>query len=166
MRILAIDPGYGRLGIAILEKKLGKDIVIFSECVETASALPFPDRLAILSRHIENALREYRPVAMALERLYFSNNQKTAMQVAEVRGMLLHIASTHTLQVFEYTPNQVKVAVSGSGRSDKRQIMAMIPKLVEIREGKLLDDEYDAIAVGLTCLATARNISSDSGKGP
>lgn len=165
MRILAIDPGYGRLGIAILEKKSAKEVVIFSECVETASTLPFPERLAILSRHIEDALREYRPVAMALERLYFSNNQKTAMQVAEVRGMLLHIASAHTLQVFEYTPNQVKVAVSGSGRSDKRQMMAMIPKLVEIREGKLLDDEYDAIAVGLTCLATVRNMSSDGGKG-
>jgi crossover junction endodeoxyribonuclease RuvC len=165
MRVLAIDPGFGRLGIAIVEKGQGKEQVLFSDCLETSSTLPFPERLRTLGEQIEACISEYVPSACALERLYFNANQKTAMQVAEVRGMILHIASVHHLPIFEYTPSQIKVAVSGSGRSDKRQMMAIIPKLVQVREGKLLDDEYDAIAVGITCLASERNLSPNGGKG-
>lgn len=161
MQILALDPGYGRLGIAIVEKIDNKECVIFSNCIETDSNSPFPERLETLGKAVEEVFTAHTPGAMALEHLYFTNNQKTAMHVAEVRGMLIHIATTHQIPVFEYTPGQIKVAVSGSGRSDKRQMMAMVSRLVKVRDGIKYDDEYDAIAVGLTCLAIERNLFSN-----
>lgn len=165
MRILALDPGYGRLGIAVVEKFENKERVLFSNCIETDSKTPFPERLHLLGQAIEAAKETHSPDAVALERLYFNNNQKTAMHVAEVRGMIIHIASTYELPVFEYTPAQIKVAVSGSGRSDKRQMMAMVARLVRVRDGIQHDDEYDAIAVGLTCLASIRNLSPNTLRG-
>ncbi len=165
MRILALDPGYGRLGIAIVEKKENKEHVLFSDCIETSSKTPFPERLHTLGIAIEAARNKYDPGAIALERLYFTNNQKTAMHVAEVRGMIIHLASTFALPVFEYTPGEIKVAVSGSGRSDKRQMMSMVQRLVHVRDGIKHDDEYDAIAVGLTCIASERNLFLNVKKG-
>jgi crossover junction endodeoxyribonuclease RuvC len=156
MRVLALDPGYGRLGIAVLDAPSGNSAVRFSDCIETAAGLAFPERLAILRGRIEEIIHAHDPEAVALEHIYFSKNQKTAIHVAEVRGMILAIAGTHGFSVFEYTPNQIKVAVTGSGRSDKRSVMSMIPRMVKVRNDIRLDDEYDAIAVGITCLASVR----------
>lgn len=156
MKVLALDPGYGRLGIAVVEKSGGKEIVLYSDCIETTAATPFPERLRALGSAIESAIAMHAPEACALEHLFFTNNQKTAMHVAEARGMILYIASTHDIPVFEYTPNQVKVAVAGDGRADKGRLMAMVARLVATRADIKHDDEYDAIAVGLTCLAIER----------
>ncbi len=156
MRVLAFDPGYERLGIAVLEKNKGKEILLHSECVRTAKTLSFPKRLAELGTAVESLLKKWKPDCIAIENLYFENNAKTAMNVSAVRGMLLYIAASHDLPAHEYTPLQIKVAVTGYGRGSKADIALMVPKLVAVSSRKRLDDELDAIAVGITCLASVR----------
>ena len=106
---------------------------------------------------MEKLIAEWNPNYVAIENVFFETNAKTAMDVAAVRGMLLYIAASKGLVVHEYTPLQVKVAITGYGRSDKSAIAIMIPRLVIVPAKKRLDDEMDAIAVGLTCLASVRN---------
>src|SRR3989344_1042843 len=126
MRVLSFDPGYERLGVAVLEKEKGKkEILLFSDCI-------------------------------AIENLYFEKNAKTAMNVSAVRGMLLYIAASRGLPAHEYTPLQVKAAVTGYGRGSKADIALMVPKLLALTPRMRLDDELDAIAVGITCLASIR----------
>jgi crossover junction endodeoxyribonuclease RuvC len=156
-RILAFDPGFERLGVAVVEKQHGKEILIHSECVRTSKSLSFHERLYIVGAAAEKLISDYQPTAVALEDVYFAKNEKTAMKIAEVRGALAYIAHAHHLPVHEYTPLQVKVAVTGYGKSDKTAVAAMVPRLVQISKQARLDDELDAIAVGLTCLASLRN---------
>lgn len=160
MRVLAFDPGFERLGVAVVEKVSGKELLLFSDCVRTSASLPFFERLKILGGAAEEHIQTYKPDAIALEDIYFAKNAKTAMKVAEVRGMLSYIAASHNLCLYEYTPLQVKVAITGYGQSDKRAVAMMVSKLVTIPEKlgakKKLDDEIDAIAIGLTCLAVVK----------
>lgn len=156
MRVLAIDPGYGRCGVAVVEKQNGKEMWIYSDCIETSAKLPFSERLAQVANECVRLLSEYQPHSLAMERLFFNSNQKTAMQVAEVRGAILHAAASHGVPVYEYTPGQIKSATTGFGKADKKQITAMIHLLLKIEKPIKRDDEYDAIAVGITHLAHAR----------
>jgi crossover junction endodeoxyribonuclease RuvC len=154
-RILACDPGYERLGVAVVEKKAGKDTLVYSDCVRTSASLPFHARLKILGEAVEALIEEHKPDTVALEEVYFEKNAKTAMQVAEVRGMLSYIAAKAGLEVCQYTPLEVKVAITGYGKSDKRAVAHMVERLVVLPKRKRLDDELDAIAIGLTCLASS-----------
>src|SRR5689334_1515523 len=99
MRILAFDPGYERLGVAVLEKQHGKEVVLHSECVRTKASLTFPERLAELGRAAEALLEHWAPNGVALEEVFFEKNAKTAMQVAEVRGALTYIAASRGLAI-------------------------------------------------------------------
>jgi crossover junction endodeoxyribonuclease RuvC len=155
-RVLALDPGFERLGIAVVEKENGKDILKHSDCVRTSATLPFAARLKIIGEAVEALIVRYKPTTMALEKIYFEKNAKTAMQIAEVRGMLTYIAAKNGLLMLEYTPLQVKSAVTGHGGSDKRAVGFMVGKLLALPAKKRLDDELDAIAIGLTCLASSR----------
>jgi crossover junction endodeoxyribonuclease RuvC len=156
MRVLAFDPGYERLGVAVLEKQHGREKLLYSACVRTSAKDTFAARLSVLGKEAEALIAAWSPSCVALENLYFENNAKTAMNVSAVRGMLLYLAARNNLEAHEYTPLQVKVAVTGNGRSDKAGIALMVPKLVGLSAGKRLDDELDAIAVGITCLASIR----------
>jgi crossover junction endodeoxyribonuclease RuvC len=156
MKILAFDPGYERLGIAVLEKIGSKETLLYSECFRTKKELSFPERLRELGKKAEALIEEWKPEAVALEEVFFEKNAKTAMQVAEVRGALTYIAAAKNLAVHQYSPSEVKIAVTGSGASDKRSVALMVGKLVAVPPGKRLDDELDAIAVGITCLASVR----------
>jgi crossover junction endodeoxyribonuclease RuvC len=156
VRTLAFDPGYERLGVAVVDKIKGKDVLVHSDCVRTPASLSFPERLKILGGAVEDLIEKYKPHQVALEEVYFEKNAKTAMQVAEVRGMLSYLAAKNDLVVRQYTPLEVKVAITGYGKSDKRAVAAMVGRLVTLPERKRLDDELDAIAVGLTCLASSR----------
>jgi crossover junction endodeoxyribonuclease RuvC len=152
MRILAIDPGYDRLGIAVVEGTASRPVLIWSDCVtpEKSSA---SKRLATIARAIEGAVQTHSPDALALETLFFSINKKTALGVAEARGVVLAAAGKALLPVFEYSPQQVKSAVTGNGRADKRSLARMIPLLLSLPKKKRLDDELDAIGIGITALA-------------
>lgn len=156
MRIIGIDPGYGRCGIAVLEKTNGKEILLFSQCVETSTALSFPERVGEVLAACTKAINDHSPVQMAIEKLFFAKNQKTAMQVAEVRGALMALATQHGLPVSEYTPMQVKSAAAGYGGADKKQVIKMLHALVKIDKEIEHDDEYDAIAIAVTHLAHMR----------
>ncbi len=155
-RILAFDPGFERLGVAVVEKQNGKETLLYSACLRTSASLSFHERLHILGSGAEKLIQEFTPHAVALEDVYFAKNAKTAMKIAEVRGMLAYIASKHHLPVYQYTPLQVKVAITGYGKSDKAAVALMIPRLVQLPKRARLDDELDAIAVGLTCIASLR----------
>lgn len=155
-RILAFDPGFERLGVAVVEKQNGKEVLLHSACVRTDAKARFEDRLLILGKAVEELIQEWAPGAVALEDIYFAKNEKTAIKIAEVRGVLSYLARVHNLRLFQYTPLEVKVAITGYGRSDKGAVAAMIPRLVVLPKRARLDDEMDAIAIGLTCLASAR----------
>jgi crossover junction endodeoxyribonuclease RuvC len=154
MKILAIDPGFERVGIAIIEKtNLNKDKLVFSVCFKTSAKIPFHERLRNIGLEVESVIKKYKPEALAIEKLYFTTNQKTVMGVAEARGAIIYVASKNGLSIFEYTPPQIKVAVAGYGKASKDMIMSMVPKLIDIKNEINSDDELDAIAIGLTCLA-------------
>jgi crossover junction endodeoxyribonuclease RuvC len=156
MRIISFDPGYERLGVAILEKENNKEVVVFSDCIHTNKKETSQKRIFHLGSEIETIFQKYKPGAAAIEGLFFTNNQKTAMRVAEVRGMLIFLSKKFNCEVFEYTPNQIKVAVTGNGRATKKDILIMVPRLVNFTKKGALDDEYDAIACGITCFACER----------
>ncbi len=157
MKILAIDPGFERVGVAVIEKTgKSKDILIYSECFKTSAKIPFHSRLSLIGDEIERVIKKYKPYALSIEKLYFSTNQKTVMGVSEARGVIVYCASHNGLQIFEYTPPQIKVAVTGYGKSTKDMVMSMVPKLIDVNSEINSDDELDAIAIGLTCLACER----------
>lgn len=157
MRILSIDPGYERLGVAVIDKEKGqKETLIFSDCIKTEAKDLFEDRLTTLGLQIESLIEQYKPEALSIENLFISNNQKTAMRVAEVRGVLIYICRKNKLLIKEFTPLQIKLAVTGDGKSSKDQVIKMVKLLVKNVKAKALDDEYDAIAVGLAYFAYSR----------
>jgi len=155
MKILSIDPGYERLGIAILEKekKGAKEEYIFSETFKTSSKLDFKERLFLLGRRIEEIIEKYKPEILSIEKLFFNTNQKTATNVAETRGAIIYLAMKNNLKVYEYTPLEIKMAMTGNGRADKKQVIFMVNQLIKLDKEIKYDDEYDAIAVGLTFFA-------------
>lgn len=152
MRILAIDPGYDRLGIAVVEGNASHPTLIWSDCVLPEKGAK-EDRLAHVSSAVSTAIATYAPDALAIETLFFSINKKTAIGVAEARGAILSAAGLASLPVVEYSPQQIKSAVTGNGGADKAAVARMIPKLVALPAKKRLDDELDAIAIGITALA-------------
>jgi crossover junction endodeoxyribonuclease RuvC len=156
MRVLGIDPGYDRLGVAVMERSGGKDVLLYSNCVVTDKSLPFEARLQTVAQAVEEIIATWSPSALALERLFMGQNRTTAMRVAEVRGAMLYLAERHACRVCEYTPQEVKVAMTGYGKSDKEQVTRMVMRLIPNARRDALDDEYDAIAVAATCLASAR----------
>ncbi|MDO8659388.1 MAG: crossover junction endodeoxyribonuclease RuvC [Candidatus Parcubacteria bacterium] len=176
MRILGIDPGFERLGIAILEKENNKtasakgygvsrkEKVIFSECFKTSSKLPFNERLFLIGEEVKKIIKKYKPEILAIETLFLNTNQKTVMRVAEARGVVIYEASVAHLKVFEASPPQIKMATTGYGHADKEQMIKMVKILVDINENKIYppmrrasDDELDAIAIALTAFAYNRN---------
>ena len=153
MKILSIDPGYERLGVAILNKERGKkDELLYSACFKTDAKNAFEERLSEIGKEIERLISEYSPFALAIETLFFSKNTKTAMRVAETRGAILYIAQKNKLVIKELNPMEIKLAVTGDGKSDKQQMVKMVQMILKI-EKKAVDDEYDAIACGLACCA-------------
>lgn len=152
MRVLSIDPGYDRLGVAILEGSASRPTLLWSDCVTPKKGVA-AERLTHVSRTITNAIKEYSPDVLAIETLFFSINKKTAFGVAEARGAILAAAGASSLPVVEYSPQQIKNAVTGHGGADKAAVARMIPLLLTLPKKKRLDDEIDAIAVGVTALA-------------
>ena len=155
MKVLAIDPGYGRIGFAVMTKKDGQTGLLFSECFETEKEMDFERRIARIGERIQEIIQTYEPNQAAIERLFFSKNKKTALQTAEVRGMCIYIAKKEGLEVAEYTPNQIKNAVTGNSNATKKDIIRMVPNLIPLDERKRHDDEYDAVAIGITHMVSA-----------
>lgn len=158
MRVLAIDPGYGRCGVAVIEGDPSAAHLLYSSCIETEANSEFSARLRIVGDEIVRIINEYRPEGIALEELFFSGNQKTALNVAEVRGMILYIAASRDIHVGQFNPGAVKIATTGYGRATKAQVIKMTEKLVRLPDKVMRDDEYDAIALGITALANEKSV--------
>lgn len=156
MRILGIDPGYDRCGVAVLEKEGGKESLLFSTCITTDKSVSFEHRLVTVTKELAGLVETYKPMTCALEQLYFTTNKKTAMRVAEVRGAIVAMMCERGITIRECGPGQVKVAITGDGRATKRQMIMMVPRLVSISKTVQYDDEYDAIAIALTASAYMR----------
>ena len=155
MRILAIDPGYDRLGIAVVEGDPSRPVLLWSDCIRPEKGT-HEKRLARVSVAVTDAITQYSPDVLAIETLFFSINKKTAIGVAEARGAILAAAGIRALPVIECSPQQVKLAVTGYGGADKCAVARMVPQLLTLPKRKRLDDELDAIAIGITGLAIGR----------
>lgn len=154
MRILGIDPGFERLGVAIIEKnKSDKERVIFSECFKTSAKLEFSERLRLIGEEVKKIIKKYNPEVLAIETLFLTTNHKTVMHVAEARGVVIYEASNAGLEIFEASPPQIKIATTGYGKATKEQMIKMTRMLVDIEQSKTSDDELDAIAIALTAFA-------------
>lgn len=157
-RVLAIDPGFDRIGVAVMEAQGSKHIVLHSECITTKPKDRKEFRLLSVGQRIRKLIEEWQPQDLAIETLFFNTNVSSAIGVAEARGIIIYEATSGNLEVNEYSPQAIKIAVTSYGRATKADIQKMIPKLVSLKEIKRLDDELDAIAVGITHLASKKDI--------
>ncbi len=158
MIIIGIDPGYERIGIAVIEKQKTekRDKLLYSDCFKTSPKLGLPERIHLLGAEIDLVIKKYSPSVLAIEKLYFENNQKTAMGVSEARGAIIFVAKMNNLEIMEHTPLQIKNAVTGYGKATKAQVHSMVTKLIDIPAAVKQDDEIDAIATALTGLASCK----------
>jgi crossover junction endodeoxyribonuclease RuvC len=156
MRVLAVDPGYDRLGVAVIEKQNGTETLLFSDCIKTDKQADLSARIHEAGKLFAELLKKYQPAAVGIETLFFNKNQKTAIGVAQVRGVILYLAREAGAEIFEFGPQEIKVATTGYGNSDKTAVISMVKRLVKNAPERALDDEYDAIAVAITTLAPLR----------
>ncbi len=159
MRILGIDPGYDRCGVAVLEaSSVGSERLTFSHCIETNKKDDYHKRLFDVTSQVKQIIELYKPDLFAIENLFFNTNQKTATKISEIRGTLLYLALEKNIKILELTPLQIKLAVAGNGRADKKAVYEILPKLIKIEKNIKLDDEFDAIACALTASALRQSI--------
>ena len=165
-RVLGIDPGFDRLGVAVLEKGgpstgLGasKETIVFSTCITTDRKAEPAERLRQIGTELAAIILKYSPDALAIEKLFFNQNVTTALKVAEARGVVLYEAAKAGLSINEYSPQDVKIAVTGYGKAAKGDVERMVGVLIKLpllsKGEKRLDDELDAIALGITHFAHA-----------
>lgn len=144
MRILGIDPGYGILGWSVIESDL---TLIDYGTIETPAKLRFDDRLLQIHLGLKKIIAEYSPRCVSIEKLYFQKNSKTALDVSKALGAIMLTIRLHDLAYHEYTPLQVKQAITGYGRASKEQMQAMVTKIFKLKEIPHPDDAADALAV-------------------
>lgn len=153
MRVLGVDPGYDRVGLAVMEYENGSEKLIYSTCLETSKEDHLHTRLQQVGNAITQTVKEYGADTLGIETLFFNKNVKTAMSVAEARGIIIYTAIEEGCAIYEFSPQAIKIATTGYGNSDKHAVTAMVQQLIPGVPNDALDDEYDAIAVGITCLA-------------
>ncbi|MBR1554169.1 MAG: crossover junction endodeoxyribonuclease RuvC [Oscillospiraceae bacterium] len=149
MRILGIDPGYAIVGFGIVDYAGANFAPIDYGAILTEAHTPFTERLCSIDIDIHEVFRRYEPDCMAVEKLYFTSNQKTAIDVAQARGILILAAAKKKIPVFEYTPLQVKMAVVGYGKAEKKQVMNMTKNILKLEQIPKPDDAADALAIAI-----------------
>ncbi|MBJ7594481.1 MAG: crossover junction endodeoxyribonuclease RuvC [Candidatus Dormibacteraeota bacterium] len=149
MRVLGVDPGLGRTGVAVVDGGPGSLRLVHSACLSTPVGVEDAERLFLLSGLITAVVAEHRPAFAAVERLFFSTNRSTAMRVSEARGVLLCALAGAGIPVFEYTPNEVKEAVAGYGAARKPQVERMTRRLLSVERIDGPDDVADACAIAI-----------------
>ena len=149
MRILGIDPGYAIVGFGIVDYAGANFAPVDYGAILTEAHTPFTERLCSIDTDIYEVFRRYEPDCMAVEKLYFTSNQKTAIDVAQARGILILAAATKKIPVFEYTPLQVKMAVVGYGKAEKKQVMNMTKNILRLEQIPKPDDAADALAIAI-----------------
>lgn len=149
MRILGIDPGYALVGFGIIDYDSSNYTVLDYGVVSTHKDQTLPDRLQIVAESIEQLINTYKPEVLAIEELFFFKNQKTVIPVAEARGVIIYIAKKCKIAIYEYTPLQIKQALTGIGRAEKAQVQYMVKTILGLSTIPKPDDAADALAVAL-----------------
>ena len=149
MLILGIDPGYAIIGWGVIRFERGKYIPVDFGAITTNAGVPFNRRLEQIYDQLNELLDTHHPDAVAVEKLYFQTNAKTAIDVAQARGVTMLALQQHGMPVFEYTPLQVKSAVTGFGQAQKPQVMEMTKRLLRLKAVPKPDDTADALAIAI-----------------
>jgi crossover junction endodeoxyribonuclease RuvC len=151
MRIFGLDPGLATTGFAALEITDQELKVLTFGCIRTSARMPLPERLRQIQEDFASLLKEYHPDSVAVEKIFFAKNVKTAGAVWQSRGALLAEAVRLGLPVFEYSPNEIKVAVTSDGHADKLQVQTMLKIILNLKAIPTPDDAADALATALCC---------------
>ena len=156
--ILGIDPGYSITGFSVISDKQPSRIL---DCgvIRTTPDLLFSARLATLQIELESILDRFKPLACSIEKVFFSVNKKSAMEVAQARGVVVATVARRSIPIYEYSPSQIKKAVTGSGRANKEDIAFMIKKLFSLKEVIAQDDACDAVAIAFCHLGTGMSVN-------
>ena len=149
MRILGIDPGYAIVGFGVLEADRGQARLVRCGAINTPAGVPMPQRLLQIQQDMETLIATFQPDAMAIEELFFNTNVTTGIGVAQARGVILAAAAKLGVEIFEYTPSQVKQAVVGYGKAEKHQVMDMTKLILKLPGVPKPDDAADAVAIAL-----------------
>lgn len=149
MRILGIDPGLAIIGWGVIEYQSSKFHTVAYGALRTPAGIPTEERLALIFQGMQELLKTYRPDVMSVEELFFNTNITTGIRVAEARGVILLSARLAGVPMQEYTPLQVKQAVVGYGRAEKNQVIAMITRILGLKEPPKPDDTADALALAV-----------------
>lgn len=150
MLILGIDPGFAIIGWAIVEKKGSNLRLVTCDAIITKKDQPIESRLKIIFDGMTKLLKEYSPDTVAIEQLYFATNAKTAIDVAQARGVIVLSCSMAKIPVVSYSPLAIKQTITGDGKADKRQVQFMLTKILKIKKAPKPDDVADAVAIALT----------------
>lgn len=150
MRILGIDPGTGILGFGVVDVSGKKPVVIDAGVIRTPAHQPDSERLVTIFDELTSIIADTKPTHMAVEKLFFARNVTTAMAVSQARGVVLLAGKQAGLALFEYTPLQIKMAITGYGRADKKQMQEMVRIHLGLSEVPKPDDCADALAAALT----------------
>ena len=156
MVILGIDPGYAIVGYGILRYEKNRFQILDYGAVTTPADMDFPQRLLEIYQDLSFLFQKYKPDVMSIEKLFFNTNKKTAVDVAQARGVILLAAKSNRAQVCEYTPLQVKQSVVGYGRAEKKQVQEMTKQILGLSAVPKPDDTADALALAL-CHAHSSN---------
>ena len=161
MIVLGIDPGTVRIGYGIIELQKGKLIRKINGLLDIPTGLTENNRLPVIEKSFKRLLLEQMPDRMSIERLFFAKNQKTAMSVAQARGVLLNTAIKQGIEIREQTPLQVKIAVTSNGRASKEEVATMVKKLLCIpKTERIIDDVTDALAIAIAGINNDYHITS------
>lgn len=149
MVILGIDPGVATIGFGLIRAERGKNTLLQYGVITTPPGIPLSERLLQISNDMERLIETFRPDEMAVEELFFSKNITTGIAVAHGRGVILLVAEKLGIPVFEYTPMQVKQSVVGYGKAEKKQVMLMTQRLLNMKDIPKPDDAADALAIAI-----------------
>ena len=156
MRILGIDPGTGITGFGVIEIDGHKHSMVDAGVIRTASDLDDAARLEIICDSVAKIIKDTKPDVVSIEKLFFARNVTTAMTVSQARGVIMLVAQQHKLPIYEYTPLQIKQAVTGYGKADKPQMQEMVRVLLKLKDIPKPDDCADALAAAICCAMTIR----------
>lgn len=148
-KILGIDPGYGRLGFGLILSDGRNNKIIEAGLIATTLQKRWEDRLYEIAEKVEAVLKKHKPDRVILEKIFFSRNQKTALKISEIRGVILYLAKKHKIPVLEFSPNELKLGITGYGLADKKQVQYAVKMFLKNEKISETDDVFDALALAL-----------------
>ncbi|HZM64434.1 MAG TPA: crossover junction endodeoxyribonuclease RuvC [Candidatus Saccharimonadales bacterium] len=157
MRIIGIDPGTGILGFGVIDIQAGRTQLVDAGVIRTPVKEDDAVRLETIFQELNDIIMQTKPTVMSVEKLFFARNVTTAMTVSQARGVVLLCARLNSLPIYEFTPMQIKQAVAGYGKADKKQMQEMVRVLLKLKEIPKPDDAADALAAALTCASSIQN---------